>query len=662
MRTFNIRYRSVEKLNDFLRSHGLKNQKKLLVQVFTSLSSSSHILALSTALQEALPYAIIAGCSTDGEIIDGKVLKNNTVILITEFEKTTIEMLFLEENSDASGLGLQISNTLIHKETKALILLATFQSLNAQTLLETIYHDKPENSKLVISGALAADNGKFKNSFIFDRHKVINNGILAIALSGESLIASNHYIHDWEPISKEFKVNKVENCRVIEVDNKPAKKLYNQYIGSIAEESLPLYSLQFPFVVKRKGQHISKLAIADPKDGSLIFTSNIKKGEILQISFANVDKVDENRKILFDDIVQYPAETLFVYASSARRRFIEHFSHKEVEVLKDIATMGGFFGFSEFYANSMQCTLLSQSLTVLVLSESTECEHPLYHTKKKMHQGELDYKTVKVLSNIAQVSSQQLQELNKKLEQRVKEGVKDNRKKDSIMIHNSKLAQLGEMMGLIAHQWRQPLSAISATATGMQIKFELDSWTPMYMQSSLQNIEDYVLHLSDTINDFTNFFKPTKRQETILVRNIIKKSLFIMSPLLTKDNVLVVKKYNSDNQIQTYPNEVVQVVLNLIKNSVNALLKNKIKNPEIYISEYQKEEKNYIDISDNAGGIDPKIIKKIFDPYFSTKDAENSMGLGLYMSKFIIEESCQGSLSVENIEDGAQFRIILDSV
>lgn len=659
MKTFNIRYRSIEKLESFLEVHDINNQENMLVQVFTSIASSSHVLTLSSALKTLLPNAIIAGCSTDGEIIDGKVLSKNTVISITLFEKSSVEMLFSQESTFSYEQGQHIAKALIKEDTKALIILATFNSLNAQDLLDGIYHDKKKDQKLVISGALAADYGKFKSSFLFDSEKIVKEGIIAISLSGDSLQAFNYYLHDWEPISRKFRVDEVENNRVYKLDNKPIKELYSQYIGSNIASSLPLYSLQFPFVAKRDNRHISKLAIEDMGDGSLLFTSNIKKGEILQIAFANIDKVNENSEKLFLEISKTPSETLFMYVSSARRRFLEHFSHKEIESIKDIAPMSGFFGFSEFFANDSQCNLLSQSLTVLSLSESDKVGEHNYPLKKKIVQNDLDYKTVKVLSNIAQVSSSELEELNFALEERVREGVEDNRKKDSIMIHNSKLAQLGEMMGLIAHQWRQPLSAISATATGMQIKFELDSWTPEYVESSLHNIEEYVLHLSDTINDFTNFFKPTKRIEKVEARDIIKKALFIMSPLLTKENVLVLKKYGSENKIETYPNEVTQVVLNLIKNSVNALTKREINNPEIVITEYEKNGKNIIEVSDNAGGIDEKIQAKIFEPYFSTKNAENSMGLGLYMSKFIIEESCGGSLEVNNIEDGAKFTITL---
>jgi signal transduction histidine kinase len=662
METFNIRYRSIDKLKDFLETKAIDKEKNVLIQIFTTMSSPKEIQTLSSSIKTLLPLATIIGVTTDGEIIDGKVLENNSVISITVFKKSHLRMNFLQniENQSMKEIGNSLSKSLITKDTKVLLLFATHQDINAQALLNRLYHDSVESaSNLVISGALAGDSGRFKKSYVFDSETISSLGVIAVSIGGDHLHATNHYIHDWEPISRKFRVDKVEDNRVFLIDKKPIKELYSHYIGVDQAVSLPFYALQFPFVVVRDGRYISKFPIKDLEDGSLLFTSNIKKGEILQIAFANIDKVDENSKKIFQEVSQVPVETLFIYASSARRRFLDQFCHREVESLKQIASMSGFFGYSEFFANEKQCNLLSQSMTILALSESEEVVKKSYTTKKNSIKNNLDYKTIKVLSNIAQTSSNELQELNKKLEARVREEVRDNRKKDSIMIHNSKLAQLGEMMGLIAHQWRQPLSAISATATGMQIKFELDSWTPAYVESSLKHIEEYVQHLSDTINDFTDFFKPTKKREAILARDIIKKALFIMSPLLTKDSILVVKKYSSENLISTYPNEVVQVVLNLIKNADNALLKRKVANPEIYINEYFQDGKNVIEISDNAGGIDEKIIDKIFEPYFSTKNAENSMGLGLYMSRFIIEESCGGTLDVENIDNGVKFTIRL---
>ncbi len=659
MKTFNIRYRSIVKLKDFLENNAIYDHKKIFIQIFTSIRSYEKILTLSRTIQELLPSATIIGATTDGEIIDGKVLTDNTIISITIFEKTVLKSISIEGINEPFEKGIKLAEKLIKSDTKAIIILATFQGLNAQTLLDGLYHDSDKEKQFLVSGALAADCGAFKNSFVFDGKKVLKEGIVAISLSGKKLQVSNHYWHDWEPISRMFKVNKVHENRIYELDNKSIKTLYSQYIGSDVSSSLPFYSLQFPFVVKRAQKYVSKLAIKDMEDGSLIFTSNIKRGEILQIAFANITKAAESGNTLLSMLSKEPVESLFVYASSARRRYIEEFSHREIEMLSRRGVVSGFFGFSEFFARGNSCRLLSQSITLLALSESEEVVLPKMLRKKSSPKSNLNYETVKVLSNIAQVSSYELQEVNKKLEQRVRSEVRENRKKDSIMIHNSKLAQLGEMLGLIAHQWRQPLSAISATATGMQIKFELDSWTPEYVENSLSHIEEYVHHLSETINDFTNFFKPSKKKESVMIRDIIKKALFIMSPLLTKEGVLVIKKYNSDNHLETYPNEVVQVILNLIKNAVNAQLKRKVQNPEVYINEYHDRGKNIIEISDNAGGIDEAIIDKIFEPYFSTKNSENSMGLGLYMSRFIIEESCGGKLDVENIEGGVKFTIQL---
>ena len=506
----------------------------------------------------------------------------------------------------------------------------------------------------MVSGALAADGGRFSDAYVFNSTEVLDRGLIAVTLSSDALLASQHYLHDWEPISRKFKVNSSNGTLLSRLDGKEAASLYTHYLGEEKEEKLALLSLQFPFISKA----MTKQIIAK-EEGALRFTSTVKRGEVLQLSFANIEKIQARLEELYMTLLEMPIESIFLYASSARRRFIAPFSQREVETLSQLGTCSGFFGYGEFFSVKNGMAIFSQSMTVLVLSE----EDTLAVSSKKellhVHHENPDFQTLKALTKIAQVSAKESEELNKALERRIKEGVKENRKKDSIMIHNSKLAQLGEMLGLIAHQWRQPLSAISATASGMQIKFELDNWSKEYVKESLEHIQEYVQHLSTTIDDFTNFFKPSKKKERVLLRELIKKSLFIMSPMLTKENVTVLKKYSSDVEVETYPNEVIQVLLNLIKNAVSVQVKREIDHPEIYINEYEDQGKYIIEISDNAGGIDEAILEKIFEPYFSTQNSEESMGLGLYMSKFIIEESCSGILDVKNISEGVKFTIIL---
>jgi signal transduction histidine kinase len=654
MKTFNIRYRSIDKLKVYLQKNEIKDSQNMLIQIFTSFKYKAKIEELISNLNLLFPSSKIIGCSSDGEILDSNILKNNTVISITIFEKTTIKLTALKSSKHSFDDGVKLSLDLVKDDTKAMILFASSKDLNAQTLLKGV----ETNSKgVVISGALTSSSS---SGFLFSNDGIIDDGYVAISLSGDSLIANNYFRHDWEPISREFVVTKSSQNNLIMLDNKPIGEIYESYIGESIDKSLLDLSLQFPFISKKKGIYVTSSCKNVLDDGSFLLSSNIKEDERIHIAFANIQNVKDGIKTLFEEVSSSSVESIFVYSSTARVRFLKYLNSKEIDTLSQIAPSCGFYGGGEFYSNSKLSLFMSQTLGVLALSEiDKKCECS-FKEKKAPRELDLDYKTIKTLTNIAQVSSRELEVLNKKLNYKIKDGIRENRKKESIMIHNSRLAQLGEMLGLIAHQWRQPLSAISATSTGMQVKLELDSWDMEYLISSLENIEKYTLHLSETIDDFTNFFKPTKRKVDTSVRDIIKKTLFIASPLLTKESVEVIKKYSSTNSVSTYPNEVIQVLLNLIKNSTNAFIKNKIQKPEIYINEYEENSSFIIEVSDNAGGIDDKIMSKIFDPYFSTKENERSMGLGLYMSKFIIEDSCGGTLEVENSELGAKFRITLN--
>jgi signal transduction histidine kinase len=655
MKTFNIRYRSIDKLKVYLEKNEIKESENMLIQIFTSFKDRKKIDDLISNLNSLFPSSKIIGCSSDGEILDSNILNNNTVISITIFEKTTIKLVGLKSTKHSFDDGVKLSLDLVKDDTKAMILFASSKDLNAQTLLKGV----ETNSKdIVISGSMTSP---FSSGFVFSNDGIIEDGYVAVSLSGDSLIANNYFRHDWEPISREFVVTKSSQNNLIMLDNKPIGEIYENYIGeSIDKDHLEL-SLQFPFISKKKGIYVTFSCKKILDDGSFLLSSNIKEGERIYIAFANIQNIKDGIKTLFKEVSSNSVESIFIYSSTARVKFLKYLNSKEIDTLSQIAPSCGFYGGGEFYSNSRLSLFMSQTLGVLTLSEKEDKCECIFKEKKAQKDMGLDYETIKTLTNIAQVSSRELEMLNKKLSYKIKDGIRENRKKESILIHNSRLAQLGEMLGLIAHQWRQPLSAISATSTGMQVKLELGSWDMEYLINSLENIEKYTLHLSETIDDFTNFFKPTKKKVDIKVRDIIKKTLFIASPLLTKESVEVIKKYSSTNSVSTYPNEIVQVLLNLIKNSTNAFIKNKIQNREIYINEYEKDSTFIIEVSDNAGGIDDKIMSKIFDPYFSTKDNERSMGLGLYMSKFIIEDSCGGTLEVENSDLGAKFRITLNA-
>jgi PAS domain S-box-containing protein len=244
------------------------------------------------------------------------------------------------------------------------------------------------------------------------------------------------------------------------------------------------------------------------------------------------------------------------------------------------------------------------------------------------------------------------------LKQQVDLEVEKNRAKDKALLQQGRLAQMGEMISMIAHQWRQPLSAISATSGSIAIKAKLNRLDKETNIELSNKITRYAQHLSSTIDDFRNFFKDDKIKSDTTLEKIVADTLDIVHLSLKYVNIKVVTDFKSNINISTYTNEIKQVLLNIIKNSEDVLIDKNIKNPQIDIKTYQ----NTIEISDNGGGIPEYIIDKIFDPSFSTKRKKDGTGLGLYMSKIIIEEHCGGKLSVKNNKNGASFTIDLPSI
>ena len=181
-------------------------------------------------------------------------------------------------------------------------------------------------------------------------------------------------------------------------------------------------------------------------------------------------------------------------------------------------------------------------------------------------------------------------------------------------------------------------------------------WTNSKM---LQNIEVHTQHMSDTIDDFRNFFKPNKKKVQTNYAVLVRNSLALIDASIKNTNIEIIVDKEEITEMKTHQNEVMQVILNIIKNAQDALLERKISNPYIKISMYQNNNQNILEIRDNAGGIDNKIIDKIFDPYFSTKKNNLGTGIGLYMSKVIIVNHCKGELHVKNDSHGAVFTIIL---
>ena len=233
----------------------------------------------------------------------------------------------------------------------------------------------------------------------------------------------------------------------------------------------------------------------------------------------------------------------------------------------------------------------------------------------------------------------------------------EKQQNETILINKSKLASMGEMIGNIAHQWRQPLTHLSYIIMNLKAAYENDKLDKKYLEKKTDEANKQIEFMSHTIDDFRNFFKISKQKEEFSLIECINESINLLNESFKSLDIKLNFNYTENFRIRTYKGQFAQVIFNLLNNAKDEFIKQEIKDAKIIINIIKKEENILIEIIDNAGGISEKIIKKIFEPYFTTK--EKGLGIGLYMSKVIIEKNIGGKLEVENTINGAKFIIYL---
>ncbi len=265
------------------------------------------------------------------------------------------------------------------------------------------------------------------------------------------------------------------------------------------------------------------------------------------------------------------------------------------------------------------------------------------------------------LEKIVEEKTKELKKINEKLQVKVNEEIEKNEKKENYIYEQAKLVSMGEMIDNIAHQWRQPLSAITTIATGLNLKLELNIFEKEDMKNDLNSLNEIAQYLSETINIFRNFIKKEKEPKNVVLQDVIEETLNIVSVLLKSKHIELINEIDYKNPVSfnMMAGEFSHVVLNIINNAKDALLDKEIENPWIKI-DLQKNAQNVLfTIEDNAGGIPEEILSNVFDPYFTTKQKSNGTGLGLYMSKKIVTESLHGNLDVNNTQNGAKFTVTI---
>jgi len=266
---------------------------------------------------------------------------------------------------------------------------------------------------------------------------------------------------------------------------------------------------------------------------------------------------------------------------------------------------------------------------------------------------------VKKYKQQVETEEKKLQNLNKNLASKVAIGIEEGKRKDKAILQQSKLARMGSMISMIAHQWRQPLTELSGVLMELETATRFKKVTDKHILNSIERSDKMIEFMSNTIDDFRNFFKPDKKKEQFSILDSCQKAINLINASLDDSNIKLVVDVKNDKEINGYPTEYSQVILNLLMNARDILVEKRVENPQITITIDTKGILSIVELKDNAGGIKYEHFDLIFDPYFSTKESSKGTGLGLYISKLIIERNMGGELSVSNDKEGAVFKIVL---
>lgn len=262
---------------------------------------------------------------------------------------------------------------------------------------------------------------------------------------------------------------------------------------------------------------------------------------------------------------------------------------------------------------------------------------------------------LRVLERTEELTSA-LQELRTETEERI-HAVEELRKRERLLIQQSRLAAMGEMLANISHQWRQPLNVLGLKVQELGLSYKYGRFSEELLDDNIAKAMEIIQHMSQTINDFQEYLTPNKEKTQFSVDQVIAKTVSLIKDNFKNQNISIDIISAGDPQVSGFPNEYGQVLLNLFMNSRDAFLERGVPDARITVRSWAENGRAVITITDNAGGIKEEILDKIFDAYFTTKELGKGTGVGLFMSKNIIEQNMGGRLSVRNVDGGAEFRI-----
>ena len=421
MTTLTKLFTTEHELTQYCSSNHIHDNDLLLIQVLTGTIEISFIQYIQSILNKIFPSAIIIGTTTNGSIMEGKVVPDEqTVLVFSQFEKSFLRSHILKHQSNnhfntGNLLAKEISTT----NTKVIISFTDGIKTNGDDYLAGL---NSIDSSVVISGGMAGDHTRLVDTFVFDNNSIINNGAVAVSISNPDLIVHTNYSFNWIPIGKKMTITKSIKNHVYEIDEQPVHDIYAKYLGKGIANHMKSGALGLPITFEKNGVLIGRAVVEIKDDGSFIFAGNIEEGTEVRFGIGNIDLMlkegIENIKPLYEKSV----ESIFTYSCCGRHGFLGDAVEDELKPLEQIAPTAGFFTNGEFFYSENKTQFLNQTLTILALSENKNNSKKEYTQNTELEKPmNMKSSLLLALANLANSVTKELEVVNSNLEDIVNE-------------------------------------------------------------------------------------------------------------------------------------------------------------------------------------------------------------------------------------------------
>ncbi|WP_297426460.1 EAL domain-containing protein [Clostridium sp.] len=439
MKTYNIKYRDFETLKQYLNNTDIIKYNSILVQVFSGIGKKVFIEEIIENFKILIPQCKIIGATSSGEILNGDILEKECIVSISVFEKAVIKTTIIEKKLSDFQKGKEVARKLIDPDTKAIISFGDI-SIDGEEFLDGINF---VNNSVLVAGGIAGKNDFEDETYIFTENGVEKDTVVAVALSGKDLYASNGSSFNCIPVGKEYEVTEVEGSVIKKIGDISAKEFYSKYLGTSNNEQILRLGDKFPLLVRRNKRYFSTRISRFVNEHEILMSSRLNYKEKIRIGFCDLREILQGTKEMYYKIMEYPGESLFVYSCDSRKNIFKKMKAKEIIPVNEYVSVSGFYTFGEFkYVNNANI-FYTETMTVLMLSEDVNARIKINEefNSKYSYYTEED----SALYNLIKNTGEEINQLNLKLEEKIKEKTEELEKQYYI----DKLTNLGNRNKLI---------------------------------------------------------------------------------------------------------------------------------------------------------------------------------------------------------------------